>query len=222
VEGAGVKALQLRFLLDWTFATGEDDFAAQERFFPPHGDPGPAWMLTASSGPDALWNASRDGYLKLVNMAQHSIFIQTPYFVPDESLLTALHLAAVSGVDVRVMIPARPDHPFVHWASLSYLGELLESGARGYLYEGGFLHAKAVAVDDEVCSVGSANWDVRSFRWNFECNALLFDRETTRCVRGTFERDLKKCQEVTWEGYRKRGRIVRGKEFMSRLFAPVL
>lgn len=111
----------------------------------------------------------------MISNAKRSILIQTPYFIPDASLLDALRIACLSGIDVNIMIPNKPDHAFVYWATLSYIGELLKAGATVYIYDNGFIHAKTIVVDDEIASVGTANIDVRSFRLNFEVNAFIYD-----------------------------------------------
>jgi cardiolipin synthase len=137
-------------------------------------------------------------------------------------VMTALRIAALSGVDVRIMIPSKADQPFVHWASLANVGELLEAGVRAFAYHDGFLHAKTVTIDDRVTSVGSANWDLRSFKWNFETNAVLYDRELGEQYRRIFEDDMKHCTEITKESYAARSRSTRFKEATCRLFSGVL
>jgi cardiolipin synthase len=137
-------------------------------------------------------------------------------------VLSALHIAARSGVDVRLMIPCKPDHPFVYWASYSYVGDLLSAGARCYTYENGFLHAKGVMTDGKVSSFGTANMDIRSFELNFEVNAVIYDEETTKKLEALFIEDLKVCKEITRESYGERGIFIRIKEQGSRLLSPLL
>ena len=164
----------------------------------------------------------KEAFLKLIASAERTIEITTPYFVPDDSVLDALRVAAVSGVQVRVLVPAKPDHPFVHWATLSYIGSLLDAGVRAYTYDRGFLHAKTCVVDGEACTVGTANWDVRSFKLNFETNAFIYDRRVCDELCRAFDRDLEQSTELTLERYAARGRIVRVKESISRLMTPLL
>ena len=133
-----------------------------------------------------------------------------------------LKIAAASGVDVRLMIPCKPDHPFVYWASCSYAGELLEHGVRCYIYENGFIHSKCVCVDGEVSCCGTANMDIRSFELNFEVNATLYDNEVTGKLEAAFLDDLPHCHELTKEEYEKRGMWMRVKEQTSRLLSPLL
>src|SRR5699024_284530 len=167
-----------------------------ERYFI-GGDKGDAGMQIVSSGPDQEWEQIKYGYIKLIMEAKEYVYIQTPYFIPDESLMDALRIAALSGVKIKLMIPNKPDQLFVYWATLSYVGELLNEGAEVYLYQNGFLHAKTIVVDGEVSSVGTANIDVRSFRLNFEVNAFLYDKKIAKQLEGEFERDVLLSTQMT-------------------------
>ncbi|MCW7999625.1 cardiolipin synthase, partial [Clostridium sp. cpc1] len=120
------------------------------------------------------------------------------------------------------IIPSKPDHPFVYWASLSYMGELLKAGVRFYTYENGFIHSKVVLMDDVVSSVGTANLDIRSFKLNFEVNAFIYDEKVNNEIVDQFIRDLDRCKEVTIEEYEKRSYIIKVKESISRLLSPIL
>jgi len=222
LEGEAVRALQVRFILDWNYATKEGLGLGEGAYFPALDSAGSVPVQVVSSGPDNPRAAIKDEYLRLAGIARRYLYIQTPYFVPDESIMDALKVASLSGVDVRIMIPDKPDHPLVYWATLSFIGQLLPWGVRAYTFDGGFVHAKTAFVDDAISSIGSANWDIRSFRLNFETNGVIYDPEVTRRNRELFERDLSRCTEVTIERYRKRGLLVRAKEGFSRLFAPLL
>jgi cardiolipin synthase len=220
ITGGAVRMLQLRFFLDWHFVTGE--YPGPVTCCIPEGSaPGTTPVQIVSGGPDTRWSPIKEGYLKLINSARESIYIQTPYFIPDESVADALRLAALSGVDVRIMIPCKPDHPFVYWATLSFIGDLLDAGVRAYTYDDGFLHAKTIVVDGKAGSVGSANWDVRSFRLNFEANAFFYDAAVGAELVRAFEEDLAVCTEITLEDYLSRPLGVRVKESVSRLFSPL-
>ncbi len=221
IEGTATHVLQIRFFLDWNFAAGEY-VGYDERYYPAPVVTGTTPIQIVSSGPDARWNQIKEAYLKLINTAKISVYIQTPYFVPDESVMDALRIAALSGIDVRIMIPNRPDHPFVYWTSCSYIGELLDAGVKAYTYENGFIHAKTIVVDGIAGSVGSANWDVRSFRLNFETNAFIYDRHICSELRDIFLADIENSAELTPERYAGRSRIIKIKESISRLFSPLL
>ncbi len=179
-------------------------------------------MQIVSSGPDSEWEQIKYGYLKLINSAKNYIYIQTPYFIPDSSVLDALKVAALSGVDVRLMIPNKPDHIFVYWATYSNVGELLKTGARVYMYENGFIHAKTLLADGKIATVGTANIDVRSFRLNFEVNAFLYDQTLVQELVHIFDEDTKQSRELTYQQYLTRPFMIRFKESISRLLSPIL
>ncbi|MGL4606548.1 MAG: cardiolipin synthase [Eubacteriaceae bacterium] len=226
IDGSSVYELQLRFLLDWRASSSEtlvieDD--CQDKYFPPipGNNPG-AGVQIVSSGPDKANQQIKQGFLRLINNAESYILIQSPYFVPDESILESLKIALLSGVDVRIMIPNKPDHIFIHWATLSYVGELIDYGAKVYIYEKGFLHAKTIVVDDAVSSVGSCNFDIRSFRLNFETNTFIYDTPFAIKLKDIFVNDMKHCTYYNKETYSKRNHNTRVKESVSRLFSPLL
>ncbi|MDD3252987.1 MAG: cardiolipin synthase [Lachnospiraceae bacterium] len=229
ITGDAVISLQIRFALDWNYATKENLFK-EERYFKTISERGMQAVSPGStlgiqiiaSGPDSHERQIRDNYLQLMHKARHHIYIQTPYFVPDDAVLSALKIAAKSGIDVRLMIPCKPDHPFVYWATYSYVGEMVEAGARCYTYENGFLHAKCVMADSRVCCCGTANMDIRSFELNFEVNAMIYDEETTERMEAAFLDDLTRCREVTREVYEARSLWVRIREQGSRLLSPLL
>ncbi|MNO84691.1 Cardiolipin synthase [compost metagenome] len=161
-------------------------------------------------------------YIKLILNAKRSVYIQTPYFIPDSSFMDACKIALLSGVDVRIMIPNKPDHPFVYWATWAYAGELLKYGAKILLYENGFLHAKTIVVDDEVASVGTMNIDSRSFRLNFEVNAIVYDEQVAKQLQELFHEDSQLSTELTPERYKERSLMIKFKEGISRLFSSIL
>ncbi len=222
IYGSAVHSLQARFFLDWNHAAEQDVEFFSRQYFPETGHKKGAVIQIVSSGPDSRGESIKKGYLQLVNNARESIYIQTPYFIPDSSIIDALKIAAESGIDVRIMFPCKPDHPFVYWAGFSYLWELMESGVRIFTYDRGFIHAKTIVVDGLVSSVGSANWDIRSFSLNFEANAFVYNEEISTKLKKIFEEDLEFCTEKTTEDYNKRTRTVRFKESVSRLLSGIL
>ncbi len=195
---------------------------SQEGYFPEIKGKGSTGVQIISSGPDSRSQEIRDNYLRLISKAKNNIYIQTPYFIPDESVMTALRIAAMSGVDVRLMIPCKPDHPFVYWATYSFVGELLEAGVKCYTYDNGFLHAKGLMVDGLAASYGTANMDMRSFYLNFEVNAVLYSSGLTRQLEDIFLKDLGKSTEITPYDYSQRSLYIRLKEQVSRLLSPLL
>ena len=221
IEGSSVHPLQTRFLLDWNQAS-DNNIIYSERYFPAIPKKGEIAVQIVSSGPDTEFPAIKNAYLKLLMSAKRYIYIQTPYFIPDNSFLNAIEIAALSGIDVRIMIPNKPDHMFVYWATYSYIGLLLRAGAKIYIYEKGFIHAKSIVIDDEASTVGTANIDVRSFSLNFEVNAFIYDRTLSHELAEIFEKDIFDCTELTLEKYENRSGIIKFKESISRLLAPIL
>ena len=179
-------------------------------------------MQIVSSGPDSRWQNIRNGYLKLITEAEKKIYIETPYLILDEVLLDNLRVAALSGIDVRIIIPSKRDHIMIDGANMSYVGDLLEAGVRCYTYQNGFIHSKCMVVDDVLCSVGTANMDIRSFKLDFEVNAFMYSPEMTAELTRTFMKDLELSQEITRERYRHRSLWMRIKESVMRLVSPLL
>ncbi|SEM59542.1 cardiolipin synthase [Paenibacillus sp. OV219] len=222
ITGYAVSQMQAHFMMDWNLASVDQIGRDVLALFPPAGDTGKAGVQIVSSGPNQPLEQIKNAYIKMINSAKETIYIQTPYFIPDESLLTALKMAVLSGKDVRIMLPSKPDHKMVYLASYSYLGELLEEGMKCYLYEKGFLHAKMIVVDGQVASVGTANVDIRSFKLNFEVNAILYDTETAGKLQRIFEDDMQVSRELTYEAYQQRSTYQRFKESCVRLLSPIL
>ena len=221
IRGDAVIDLQTRFFLDWSHAS-KQELMFLPKYFPDNRIQGKVGIQIISSGPDKSDEVIKSNYVKMINSAKKSILIQTPYFVPDASVFEAIKIAAASGVDVRIMIPCKPDHPFVYWATYWYCGGLLKYGVKVYIYEYGFLHAKTLVIDGTVASVGTANFDVRSFKLNFECNAIIYDTKTSKMLYDIFMEDLNYSMELTRELYLERGILIRFKESVCRLLAPLL
>lgn len=223
IEGSAVTSLAVRFVLDWNYAARENLFLEDRLFeIPTYVRNGRDPVQIISSGPDSHSQEIRNNYLRLIHMARENIYIQTPYFIPDDDIRDALEIAAKSGIDVRIMIPCKPDHPFVYWATYSYLGEMIEAGARCYTYDNGFLHAKCMCVDGLVTCMGTANMDIRSFSLNFEVNAVIYSARTTERLMEAFENDIAKSTLVTRKKYEQRDFVIRIKEQFCRLLSPVL
>ncbi|UOQ45238.1 cardiolipin synthase [Halobacillus salinarum] len=220
VVGGAVHNMQTRFILDWNQASSKD-IVYEERYYQGEAE-GDVAMQIVSSGPDSEWEQIKNGYIKMILSAKEYVYIQTPYFIPDDSLLDALRIAVLSGVDVRVMIPNKPDHPFVYWATYSNIGDLLKAGAAIYVYQKGFLHAKTIVVDGVIASVGTANIDVRSFRLNFEVNAFLYHPEVAELLADRFHEDVAESTELTYKLYKNRSNWIRFKEAIARLLSPIL
>lgn len=221
ILGGSVQDINARFLMDWRFASKEE-LILSEAYYTDIIKAGRTGVQIVSCGPDEGKAQIKRGYMKMITSARKNIYIQTPYFVPDNSILESLKMAAQSGVDVRIMIPCKPDHMFVYWVTYAFAGELINSGARVFIYDNGFLHAKTIVVDREMGSIGSANFDVRSFILNFEANAFIFDEKEASKMEDIFEKDMSKCHELTKELYKDRGLRIKFKESIARLLTDLL
>lgn len=221
IHGAAVYSLQNRFLMDWN-SQHTDELSYDEKYFPPIQATGEKAVQVVTSGPDSDHEQIKMTYLKMISIAKKEILIQTPYYIPDESIHEALKLALLSGVKVRIQIPNKPDHILVYWATYSFAAELLEYGASIEIYGKGFMHAKTMIIDSGIVSVGSANIDVRSFRLDFEVNTIIYDQEFSKQVRAAFNEDSKVSEGLTEEKYENRGTIIKLKEGLARLISPLL
>ncbi len=175
-----------------------------------------------SSGPHFQLRTARDNFLRMIMEAKKTIYIQTPYFIPDDTIMDALKVASISGVNIKIMIPDKPDHFFVYWVNHSFAWELFEYGIGFYRYKEGFIHSKVVIVDDEIATVGTVNFDYRSFYQNFEININLYGGEKIKELRNNFIQDLRVSEKLTNIEYLKRGNLNKFKESLFRLLAPML
>jgi cardiolipin synthase len=179
-------------------------------------------MQIVASGPDSDWASIMQTFFSAIATAHKYIYISTPYFMPNESILTALRTAALSGIDVRMLLPEQSDSKVVHWSSFSFISQLLDAGIKIYLYRKGFTHSKLMIVDDAFCSIGTANMDIRSFDQNFEVNALIYDNRTTAAMRNIFMNDIRDLKHIDINDWGKRSRWVVLRESVARLFSPLL
>ncbi|XAM53622.1 Major cardiolipin synthase ClsA [Terrisporobacter vanillatitrophus] len=220
IEGTSVYMLQMIFLTDWYYNTKK--VLLKENLFPKLNDKGNCMMQIVASGPDSDWESMHYAYFYAICQAKKSIYIETPYFIPDESLLKALKCAALSGVELIILFPKIADHKIVNTASYSYFQEILESGGKIYLYNKGFLHSKVIIIDDFMASTGSANMDFRSFKLNFEVNAFIYDSNIINEIKKDFMDDLENSEELERNKFESRNTIMKIKESISRLFSPLL
>ncbi|MDH5105657.1 cardiolipin synthase [Lentilactobacillus diolivorans] len=225
IIGSGVFGLQARFILDWNATSPRDQIDEDEveaKYFPVTTTKGTVNMQIVSSGPDSDLQQIKMGYIKLITMATKYCWIQSPYLIPDDSVMDALRIAAMSGVDVRIMVPNMPDHPFVYRATQYYARQLSEQGVKIYYYNNGFIHAKTMVIDDEISSVGSANLDYRSFKLNFEINAFIYDQKFSQDMRQIFINDMTVSNLQTAEMFEKQSLWLKFKQTFSRLLSPIL
>lgn len=221
IEGDAVNMLQSVFMTDWYF-TSKHELLASEKYFPKSHLRTRLPIQIASSGPDSDWASIMQSFFAAINKARKTIYISTPYFLPNQAILTALKVAALSGIDVRIILPQRSDSKIVYWASRSYIGEMLEAGIKVYFYCKGFNHSKIMIIDDTFCSVGSANMDIRSFEDNFEVSAIIYDPKITTELTGYFLQDISNSRLITPEAWDNRSIIHSTYEAISRLMSPLL
>ncbi|WP_446050940.1 cardiolipin synthase [Zobellia laminariae] len=223
LRGAAVGSLQSSFLLNWNFAS-HNEVEIEKSFFPkskPEMNQ-PVAVQIAASGPDTDWANIMEAIFCAISSAKERIYITSPYFMPNDAILTALATAARSGIDVRVIVPYESDSWAAQYAGDSYIEYCLESGIKIYRYTKGFIHAKTMVIDDLFSTVGTANLDYRSFSINFEINAMLYNKGINLKLAATFLDDLKECEEVELERWQNRGLRRKLKESFSRLWAPLL
>lgn len=227
VIGPIVNAIQYSFAVDWSFMGGEliedmpeDDTPAY--FHTPSESVADVGMQMLTSGPTSQWSNIALALEKAIAGSSRRVYIQTPYFLPTESLLKVLQASALAHVDVRIMIPRRSDSVMLTSASASYISECLKAGIKIYFYEPGMLHAKTIIIDDEFVSIGSTNFDFRSFDYNFEANLFFFSRELNERMLDTFRNDLRKCTRVLPAQWRRRKLMSRIGESIIRLMSPIL
>lgn len=222
VVGSAIYGMQAHFIFDWHQARKEQIKQRELHYFPRENMGGSIPIQIISSGPDTVYDAIKKTFIRMISNAKRYAYIQSPYFIPDDSFLEAVMIAASSGVDVRIMTPYKTDHPFVYGGNSAYGGKILEVGGRVFLYQKGFLHSKMIVVDDELVSIGTANIDVRSFSLNFEITALLYDEGKAIESRKLFEADQAESMEVTEEIYEARTLWTKIREGVSRLISPIL
>lgn len=221
VKGESVNELNKRFILDWDYAADEN-MGNMSMYFPIPEVVGSVGMQIVSSGPDHMEEYIKNSYMKIINNAKNYVYIQTPYLVPDSPMMEALKISALSGVDVRIIVPGAPDHFFMEWILSANIGLLMEYGIKIYRYGNGFIHSKTIVADGEVCSIGTANLDIRSFKLNFEVNAFIYNETVAKEQEKIFLDDQLKSKLVTKEEYYKRSRSLKIKESLIRLLAPIL
>ncbi|GEO74289.1 cardiolipin synthase [Levilactobacillus namurensis] len=225
IVGSGVFALQARFMLDWNATDKDhpfDDSVIDHQYFPLTKVKGETSLQIVSSGPDSDLQQIKMGYMRLIQTAEKRLWIQTPYLIPDDSVLDSLRIAAMAGIDVRIMIPDKPDHAFVYRATQYYARQLAEDGVKIYYYHNGFIHAKTMVVDGKIASVGSANMDYRSFKLNFEINAFIYDSAIATQLEDIFEADMRHSELITTEKFNQQSLYLKFKQTASRLLSPIL
>ena len=221
ISGEAVAAMQYSFAIDWDFTTHELLTSPTMHYTAEPASPDYMMQMMAS-GPANRWNNISFVFLKAITLAKHCVYIQTPYFLPSDSLLKALQSGALAGVDVRLMIPRQSDSSMLRLATGSYMKECLLSGIKIYLYEPTVLHAKVVIVDDEFVTTGSTNFDFRSFEHNFEFNALIYSKELNQKMKDIFVADMEQCSRLVLSKWKQRPLSQKALESVVRLISPIL
>lgn len=220
LEGKAVYGLQTAFLTDW-YAMDRTLFTSAE-YFPKTDVRGNVVAQIVTSDPVGEWRDIMQGLMMAICSARRYFYVQTPYFLPDEEVKTALQTAALAGVDVRIMLPKKADTWLIHKASLSYLAEMMKAGVKIYLYRKGFIHSKLMVSDDEFSTIGSTNMDFRSFEHNFEANAFFYDKDTASALKEIFLADQRDCMLLSLKVWDKRSWKSKVTESVVRLLSPLL
>ncbi len=221
IEGKAVNVLQLIFSSAW-FNTVHEELGNE--YFHPEAYPedGKMFAQIITSGPDSKWEAIKQLYFMMIISARKNVYIQSPYFIPDESIIDAMCSAALSGVDVKLMITGVPDKLLPWWAAHGYFKPLLKAGVKIYLYNKGFMHSKTISVDGTVSAVGTPNMDIRSFRINYEMCCLTYDNDFSLELESDFRKDLDHCDRYTLKSDKKLGHVVRFRNSLAKLFSPIM
>ncbi len=224
IEGSGAYALQNIFLDDWRYCKNDNTppkLYLENGFFPSPQIRGNATIQVVSSGPDSQVQKIKETFVKMILNAKERVYLQTPYFIPDDVFFAALRIAVKSGVDVRIMVPMIPDKKTVYLATLSYLKEMADLDIKIYLYKG-FLHSKTLLIDNNKLSVGTCNTDNRSFGLNFEDTAIIYSKQINEQYSKIFEKDIKNSQLVGKNYFQKKRWITKILQAIMRLLSSLL
>ena len=220
LEGKAVHGLQTAFLLDWYFV--DRTLITASRYFPKIDSCGTSLVQIVTSEPIGPWKEIMQGLTVAITGAKKYFYMQTPYFLPTEQILAAMQTAALSGVDVRLMLPERADNWITHLGSRSYLRDVMQAGVKVFFYKKGFLHSKLMVSDDMLSTVGSTNVDFRSFEHNFEVNAFMYDVETALEMKEIFLQDQRESTQIFLKNWVRRSWRQKAAESVVRLLAPLL
>ncbi|WP_317132183.1 cardiolipin synthase [Chryseobacterium sp. SNU WT5] len=224
IEGDATAMLQHIFIGDWNYCS-QEKLTINEAYFPVFNqnlNENNTTVQIVSSGPDSDRPSIYYSIIKCIQSAKSEVLLTSPYFIPGETIIDAMKMAALSGVKVRLLVPGISDSFLVNAAAKSYYKELLEAGVEIYLYQKGFVHAKTMVADREVAIVGTANLDYRSFELNFEVNAVVYDKEVAENLASNFENDIKDAEQIKIGGWQNRPKHVQLIEKIVRLMSPML
>jgi cardiolipin synthase len=221
ITGDSVMMLQSLFLTDWC-SSGNDQILDEKLFPAFHPADVQIPMQVAVSGPDSKWSSIEQLYFLLITNSTEEIWIQSPYFIPNDSMLKAMQTAALSGIKINLMMTGIPDKKAPFWAAQTYFQTLLESGVRIFQYHKGFLHSKYLVADSEISTVGTCNMDIRSFHINFEVNTVLYDKQIASQLIKQFNTDLKHCREINLAEFRNQKIFNRIRNSILSILSPIM
>ena len=220
LKGGAVTGLQIVFMADWYFVSKET-LHGRKYFRSLLRGEGKLCQIV-QSGPDSDWESISQAYFSAIASAHEKVFVATPYLIPNSEIGNAMKVAALGGIDIRILLPQKSDAIIPKWGTDSYIEELLVAGVKIYFYQPGFMHSKLILVDGVFSSVGSANFDFRSLETNFEVNAMIYDEEVAAVLEGQFLEDLVQSHQIVLDEWRQRPRLAKAKESFARLLSPML
>ena len=220
ITGDAVACLQVVFAADWYFVINEN--LNGRKYFPPFTEANEVAIQISASGPDSDWENIEQAFFAAITNARQKVYIVTPYLMPPPNIVSALKIAALSNVDVRIIIPAKSDSIIPRWSSFSYIEELLESGIKIYFYRSGFIHSKYIIVDSIFSTVGTTNLDFRSLETNFEVNAFIYDEGFTSKMEKMFYTDLENSREIELQDWIHRPWHKKFRESIAHIISPML
>ncbi|HXV44347.1 MAG TPA: cardiolipin synthase, partial [Anaerolineae bacterium] len=219
--GEAAWGLQASFIVSWFNTTGQK--VTGKKYFPAVETKNFMPVQLIQSGPDSQWRAIRQLYFQMIMAAEDKLYLQSPFFIPDESIMEALKAAALAGVEVNLMFtPRGSTYQIPYRAAHTYFKDVVEAGAKVYLYEAGYFHPKTLNVDNAVISVGTANMDIRSFSLNYETCAIVYDQEKAKELDAQFMEDIKHCKQWTLDQYQSDSPLQRFGDSICRLASPLL
>ena len=221
IEGEAVVTLQVQFLTNWEFVSDEK-LKISKSYFPNKTCTDKVAVQIAASGPDTDWANIMEAIFSAITSADNYVYLTTPYFIPNDQVITALQVASRSGIDVRILIPDKSDSLIAKYATNSYLERLFEADIKVYRYKKGFIHAKTMVVDDVFSTIGTSNMDYRSFNINFEINALVYNRIVSKELKSHFIEDLENAVLMNPKAWLNRSKKEKLKEAFCKLWAPLL
>ncbi len=220
IRGDAATSLQILFLADWYFVSGKN--LLHKTYLPQFTEADGIPVQIAAGGPDYDWEGITQAFFAAINDARKRVFLVTPYLMPPQPLLFALKTAALSHIDVRIIIPEKSDSKMSKWGSFSYVEELLEAGVKVYFYTRGFTHSKYMLVDDTFSTIGTTNFDFRSFETNFEANAFIYSRDFNAKLEALFLDDQKNSRQIKLSQWRKRGWLFKLRESLAHIISPMM